>query len=69
MNNYKCKIRVVREIGMIVRAENKNEAEEEAKMLYENEWGLQLPLSEHAEVIEAEPTPRKSIVPGYFDFD
>ena len=50
MNNYKCKIRVTREIGLVVSDENKNEAEEEAKMLYENEWGLQLPLSEHTEL-------------------
>ena len=67
MNNYKCKIRVTREIGLVFSAENKNEAEEKAKMLYENGWGLQLLLSEHVEVVEVEPMPSKSIVPSYFD--
>lgn len=52
MSDYKCKIRIVRDMEITVYAKNKNEAEKESKNLCK--YGLGLPLGEHIEVIEIE---------------
>ena len=52
MSDYRCKVRIIHEKEITVHAKNKKEAEEEAKDLCQNGWGL--PLGEHSEVLEME---------------
>ncbi len=52
MSDYKCKVRIVRDMEITVYAKNKNEAEKESKNLCGYGWGF--PLGEHKEVIEIE---------------
>jgi len=52
MSDYKCKVRIIRDMEITVYAKNKNEAEKEAKISCRHGFGL--PLGEHAEVIEIE---------------
>lgn len=52
MSDYKCKVRIIRDTEITVRAKNKKEAEEKAKELCKCGWGVS--LEKHAEVIEME---------------
>ena len=52
MSDYRCKVRIIHEKEMTVHAKNKKEAEEEAKYLCQNGWGLI--LEKRAEVLEME---------------
>lgn len=52
MSDYRCKVRLIRDMEMTVYAKNKGEAEKQAKNLCKCGWGV--PLSEHTEVIEIE---------------
>ena len=52
MSDYRCKVRIIHEKEITVHAKNKKEAEEEAKDLCQNGWGLS--LENRAEVLEME---------------
>lgn len=52
MSDYRCKVRIIHEKEITVHAKNKKEAEEEAKDLCQNGWGLI--LENRAEVLEME---------------
>ena len=52
MSDYRCKVRIIHEKEITVHAKNKKEAEEEAKYLCQNGWGLI--LENRAEVLEME---------------
>lgn len=52
MSDYKCKVRIIRDMEITIYAKNKNEAEKESKSLCKYGWGF--PLGEHAEVFEIE---------------
>ena len=52
MSDYKCKVRIIRDMEITVYAKNKDEAEKEAK--HWCKYGFGLPLRKHAEVIEME---------------
>ena len=52
MSDYRCKVRIIHEKEITVHAKNKKEAEEEAKDLCQNGWGLI--LEKRAEVLEME---------------
>ena len=52
MSDYRCKVRIIHQKEMTVHAKNKKEAEEEAKYLCQNGWGLI--LEKRAEVLEME---------------
>lgn len=52
MSDYKCKVRIIRDVEITVYAKNKNDAEKEAKIACR--YGFGLPLGEHAEVLEME---------------
>lgn len=52
MSHYRCKVRIIHEKEITVYAKNKKEAEEEAKDLCQNGWGLI--LEKRAEVLEME---------------
>lgn len=52
MSDYKCKVRIIRDMEITIYAKNKKVAEEEAR-----DWcksGCGLPLGEHIEVLEME---------------
>lgn len=52
MSDYKCKVRIIRDMEIPIHAKNKKEAEEAAK-----DWckrGFGRPLGEHTEVFEIE---------------
>lgn len=40
MSDYRCKVRIIHEKEITFYAKNKKEAEEEAKYLCQNGWGL-----------------------------
>lgn len=52
MSDYKCKVRIIRDMEIAIHAKNKKEAEEEAKDWCKHGFGL--PLGEHVEVFEIE---------------
>lgn len=52
MSDYRCTVRIIRDMKITVNSKNKNEAEKEAKNLCKYGWGF--PLGEHTEVIEIE---------------
>lgn len=52
MSDYRCKVRIIKDRVITVYAKNKKEAEEEAKNLCQNGWGL--PLEEYEEILEIE---------------
>ena len=52
MSDYSCKVRIIKDMVITVNAKNKKEAEEEAKYLCQNGWGLILEKRE--EVLEME---------------
>lgn len=52
MSDYKCKVRIIRDMEITIHAKNKNDAEKEAK--HWCKYGFGLPLGEHAEVFEIE---------------
>ena len=52
MSDYRCKVRIIHEKEITVHAKNKKGAEEEAKYLCQNGWGLI--LEKRAEVLEME---------------
>jgi len=52
MSDYKCKVRLIRDMEITVHAKNKKEAEEEAKDLCKCGWGLL--IGEHTELLEIE---------------
>jgi hypothetical protein len=52
MSDYRCKVRIIHDKVITVNAKNKKEAEEEAKYLCQNGWGLILEKRE--EVLEIE---------------
>ena len=52
MSDYRCKVRIIHEKEITVHAKNKKDAEEEAKDLCQNGWGLILENRE--EVLEME---------------
>lgn len=52
MSYYRCKVRIIHEKEITFYAKNKKEAEEEAKDLCQNGWGLI--LEKRAEVLEME---------------
>ena len=52
MSDYRCKVRIIKDRVITVHTKNKKEAEEEAKDLCQNGWGL--PLGVHSEVLEME---------------
>ena len=52
MSDYKCKVRIIRDMEITVYAKNKNEVEEKAKNLCRRGFGL--PLREYIEVFGLE---------------
>ena len=52
MSDYRCKVRIIKDMVITVHSKNRKEAEEEAKDLCKRGWGL--PLGEHVEVLEME---------------
>ncbi len=52
MSDYKCKVRIIRDVEITVYSKNKNDAEKEAKIACRHGFGL--PLGEYAEVFEIE---------------
>ena len=52
MSDYKCKVRIIRDVEITIHAKNKKEAKEEAEDFCR--YGLGLPLGEQVEVLEIE---------------
>jgi hypothetical protein len=52
VSDYRCKVRIIHDKVITVNAKNKKEAEEEAKYLCQNGWGLI--LEKRGEVLEME---------------
>ena len=59
MSDYKCKVRIIRDMEITIYAKNKKEAEEEAKDWCKRGWGK--PLDEHVEVFEIERMTKKKV--------